>query len=112
MDHKASVKVLRFDPSRDERPRYKAYSVPYAGLTILQVLKYIYENEDPTVSFRAGCDGVGPARCGACVMEVNGAPVLACQMLATQEMVIAPHRKFIVIKDLVVDFETERGDNG
>jgi succinate dehydrogenase/fumarate reductase-like Fe-S protein len=113
LDHKANVKVLRFDPSKNEKPKYRTYSsVPYAGLTILQVLKHIYENEDPTVSFRAGCDGVGPARCGACAMEVNGVPVLACQMLATQEMVIAPHRKFMVIKDLVVDFETERGDNG
>ncbi len=91
---------------------YETYSVPYKGLTVLQVLKYIFEKEDPSLAFRWGCDGVGPARCGACVVELNGAPVLACQMLAKQEMVIRAHRKFFVIKDLVIDFEKERGDNG
>jgi succinate dehydrogenase/fumarate reductase-like Fe-S protein len=30
-------------------------------------------------------------------------------MLATKEMVIKPHQKFTIIKDLVVDFERERG---
>lgn len=112
MEERANVKVLKCDPAIDTEPKYKAYSVPYKGMTVLQVLKYIYESEDPTIAFRAGCDGVGPARCGACIMEVNGTPVLACQMLAVKEMVIRPHRKFTVIKDLVIDFELERGANG
>lgn len=38
-------------------------------------------------------------------MRVNGEPVLACQELAAEEMVIEPHPKFQVIKDLVVDFD-------
>ena len=109
MDEKANVKIFMFDPSKDKEPKYKTYEVEWKGLTVLQVLKHIYENQDAEIAFRCGCDGVGPARCGGCVIEVNGAPVLACQMLATKEMVIKPHRKFTIIKDLVVDFERERG---
>jgi len=111
VDEKANVRVMRFDPAKDKEPRYDAYGVPYKGLTVLQVLKYIFENEDPSLAFRWGCDGVGPARCGACVVEVNGAPALACQMLATPEMVLRPHQRFTVIKDLVVDFEKEGDGN-
>ena len=42
-------------------------------------------------------------------MEVNDVPVLACQKLAEKDMVIKPHHKFRVIKDLIVDFE-EKGE--
>ena len=109
MDEKATVRVFRFDPTEDVEPRYEIYKVPYRGLTVLQVLKYIYENQDPTLAFRYGCDGVGPARCGGCILEVNDVPVLACQKLAEKDMVIKPHHKFRVIKDLIVDFE-EKGE--
>ncbi len=111
MNDKATVKILLFDPSKDKEPTYKTYEAEWKGLTVLQVLKQIYENQDAGIAFRCGCDGVGPARCGACVLEVNGSPVLSCQMLATQEMMIKPHRKFAVIKDLVIDFEREGDAN-
>jgi len=108
VNKKANVKIFMFDPSQDKEPRYNTYEVEWEGLTVLQVLKRIYEDQDANIAFRCGCDGVGPARCAGCVVEVNGLPALACQVLATQEMVIKPHRKFAIIKDLVVDFEKER----
>ncbi len=113
MNDKASVKIFAFDPSKDKEPKYRTYEVEeWKGHTVLQVLRQIYENQDAEIAFRSGCDGVGPARCGACVMEVNGSPVLACETPATKEMVIKPHRKFTIIKDLVVDFERKGGSNG
>jgi succinate dehydrogenase/fumarate reductase-like Fe-S protein len=109
LDEKGDVTIFTFDPSSDNEPKYKTYEVEWKGLTVLQVLKQIYENQDAKIAFRSGCDGVGPARCGACVVEVNNSPVLACQMPATKKMVIKPHRKFTIVKDLIVDFERERG---
>lgn len=107
-NEKAHLKVFRFDPTKDKGPQYKTYQIPYQGLSVLQVLKHIYENEDPTLAFRFGCDGVGPARCGGCVLQVNDIPALACQKMAEKEMVIKPHNKFRIIKDLIVDFEKKR----
>jgi len=103
----AIVKVFRSD--RDKKEGYATYEVPCQGATVLQVLEQIYEHQDPTLAFRYGCGGSGPARCGACAMEVNDIPVLACGKQAEKEMVIKPHRKFKCLKDLVVDFETESG---
>ena len=104
---RTSVRISRFDPDNDNMPEYSEYQAPYEGLTVLQVLEYIYEKYDPTLAFRYGCDGSGPARCGACVVEVYDVPVLACRQQAYENMVVNPHRKFKVIKDLVVDFESE-----
>lgn len=107
---RATVKIFRFDPEKETTSQYKTYTVPvpYQGWTVLQVLHHIYENQDPTLAFRYGCNGNGPARCGGCALEVNGVPALSCQRLAEKEMVIRPHSKFKVIKDLVVDFEEEK----
>ena len=106
---KATVKIFRFDPMKETTSQYKIYTVPYQGLSVLQVLHHIYENQDPTLAFRYGCNGNGPARCGGCALEVNDVPALSCQRVAEKEMVIKPHSKFKLIKDLVVDFEEKRG---
>jgi succinate dehydrogenase/fumarate reductase-like Fe-S protein len=108
-EEKAVVKVLRSRRKDGERDPYQSYEIPHGEKTVLQVLEEIYETQDPTLAFRYGCGGSGPARCGACVMEVNGLPVLACRKQAEKAMVLNPHHKFKVIKDLVIDFE--RGGN-
>ena len=102
------VKVLRFDPKVDKKPRYETYLTPFEGYTVLDVLKYIYENYDSTLAFRFGCSGAGYERCGACPVLVNGRPVLSCKKLAEEKMTIEPHPKFEVIRDLAVDFDRER----
>jgi succinate dehydrogenase/fumarate reductase iron-sulfur protein len=110
MGHKETglATIFRFDPGIDERPEYREYNVPYKGFTVLQVLQYIFENDDSTLSFRYGCDGSGPARCGACVLSVNREPVLACKKPAEKNMLINPHPEFQVIKDLIVDLNEEK----
>ena len=107
-EEKATVKVFRFDPSVDKKPRYQEYNdIPYAGRSVLNVLRYIYEEYDQSLAFRRLCT---KGACGGCAMQVNGEPVLACQKPATEEMVIEPHPKFQVIRDLVVDFDEVKGE--
>ncbi len=99
----ASVKVFKFDPAVDKEPRYDRYDVPYEdGATALDILNYIYENHDPNLSFRFCCK---KGKCGSCPVSVNGRPTFSCHEPATSRMVIGPHPKFKVIKDLVVDFD-------
>lgn len=98
----ATVSIFRFDPDIDKKPHYDKYEVPYKGNSILGVLDYIYQNLDSSLSYRSGCTHVW---CGVCNLVVNGRVVLGCRKSAEKEMVIEPHPKFHVIKDLVVDFE-------
>jgi succinate dehydrogenase/fumarate reductase iron-sulfur protein len=96
-----SVKVFRFDPDRDERPRYETYQVPhYNGMTVLEVLRWIYENCEPSLAFRYGCRS---SLCGSCGVTVNGEPVLACKKKVEDNMVVEPLPKLPIIRDLVVD---------
>jgi NAD-dependent dihydropyrimidine dehydrogenase PreA subunit len=103
------VKVFRFDPQVDKDPRYETYLTPFEGHTVLDVLKYIYENYDSSLAFRFGCSGAGYERCGACSVLVNGRPALSCKQLAEEEMTIEPHPKCAVIRDLAIDFDRKVG---
>ncbi len=106
--HLASVKIYKFDPDVDKEPRYETFHVPYEGKTVFNVLEAIYRDLDQELAFRYGCEGKHDSRCGACAIEVNGLPALACRKISEKEMVLKPHPKFEVIKDLVVDFERVR----
>ena len=102
MSDLATVKVFRYDPAVDKEPRYQVFeSVPYRDRSVLEVINLIYEERDQTLAFREGC---GNGTCTGCAVVFNGEPVLACQVMARREMVIEPHPKFEVIKDLAVDF--------
>lgn len=102
------ARIFRFDPVQDKEPRFENYSVPFEGLTVLDVIRYIYENYDSSLSFRTGCAGGSYQRCGACAIMVNGTPALACKRLAEENMTIEPHPRYEIIKDLAVDFEKAR----
>jgi len=104
----AQVKIFRFNPKVDNEPKYEKYRVPYQDKTVLDVLQYILDNQDPTLSFRYGCAGAGYERCVACVVLVNDKPALSCKRMAEENMIIEPHPRFEVIKDLVIDFEREK----
>jgi len=97
----AEVSIYRLDPSNGNEPRYDTYKAPYKGNTVLGVLDYIYQNLDSSLSYREGCTH---AWCGVCTLVVNGKPVLGCRKSAEKKMVIEPHPKYQLIKDLVVDF--------
>jgi succinate dehydrogenase/fumarate reductase-like Fe-S protein len=100
----ATVKILKFDPLIDKTPRYETFHVPYEGQTVLNVLEAVYRDFDRELAFRYGCEGKHDSRCGACAVDVNGVSALACRKISEKEMVIEPHAKFEILKDLVVNF--------
>jgi fumarate reductase iron-sulfur subunit len=51
-------------------------------MSVLDVIRYIYENLDRTLSFREACK-IG--WCGCCVVIVNGKAALSCQEIAEEE---------------------------
>ena len=96
-----TAKVYRFNPNRDQSARFATYEIPYKdGLSVMNVIQYIYENIDPTLSHYYSCR-IG--RCGGCHIFVNGRAVQSCCTRASEEMVIEPpHRIGLrVIKDLI-----------
>ncbi len=98
-------KILRFDPMKDTEPRFALYRhEPRPKDTVLEVLKDIRDQQDPSLSFRYSCR---EAVCGSCGMVVNGRIALACRTLVdtlgTGEVVIEPLPNLEIRKDLIVD---------
>lgn len=89
-------------------PRYfSVYWVDFsklAGNTVIDLLNYIRENLDSSLSFRQSCQ-VG--QCGICSMNINGKNTLACTtpLTADTQIVIRPLTQYPVIHDLVVDLD-------
>ncbi len=100
------VRIFRFDPAVDKKPRYDSYQgIPYKDRSVLEVIEAIYQEHDPSLAFRHLCTN---GSCSGCSLVVNGKPVLACQESAQKEMTIEPHPKFEIIRDLAVDFNRRR----
>ena len=103
MVERALVRVFRFDPEKDDKPRYKEYDVPVEeGMSVLRALRYIYEHFDGSLAFRDYFCRTN--QCGMCGMLVNGKPAFACNRKLEKETTIEPLAGFPVIKDLIVDF--------
>jgi len=121
------VKVFRFNPAKDKEPTYKTYEVPklshdeaqakvsimgeHRAQTILDVLEYIYQNLDHTLSYYATCRR---GECRACGVLVNGKAILSClakasvRVDAKGEMTIEPLPNIQVVKDLIVKRYSDR----
>jgi succinate dehydrogenase/fumarate reductase iron-sulfur protein len=99
-------KIRRFDPEQ-KRSYTSTFEVPIRkGTTLLDVLLYIKDNLDESLTFRQSCRmGI----CGDCAINVNGKPMLACytQVLDLGEnlLTVEPLSNAPVIKDLVVDMQ-------
>ena len=84
------------------------FDVPaYENQTVLDVVSWVQQNADPTLSYRFACR-VG--MCGSCAMMVNGVPRWTCRTHISKvsdgnALTIAPLRNLPVVKDLVVDMD-------
>jgi len=103
MIEKATVKVWRFDPTVDQKPRYDTYHLPpgnWDRVKVIDVLRYIYENYDSGLSFRESCR---QGFCKACALKINNKMKLACEVFLEKETVIEPAPNHTIIKDIVTE---------
>ncbi|MBI2304087.1 MAG: 2Fe-2S iron-sulfur cluster binding domain-containing protein [Chloroflexi bacterium] len=103
MTDEIQVKVFRYDPSRDDAPRYDEFSVPRReGMVVGDVVEYIYENLDGSLAFRYECR---TRQCGSCVIEINGRPAMMCMAPVGDalSLVLEPLGSLPVVRDLVTD---------
>ncbi|MCD6291443.1 MAG: succinate dehydrogenase iron-sulfur subunit [Anaerolineae bacterium] len=102
-----TVKILRYNPEKDEKQHYESYQVEADPTDrVLDLLEKIKGYQDGTLAFRRSCaHGI----CGSCAMRINGRNRLACKTLVqdlnTTKITVEPLLGLRVIKDLVVDME-------
>lgn len=107
---KIKFRIRRCYPMGEEScdPYVQAYDVVVTeGMTVLDALLKIADEQDPTLSFRKSCRS---AICGSCAMKINGFAKLACSTQIIPEykkhgeITIEPLSNHAIVKDLVVDF--------
>lgn len=95
-----TIKVLRYDPAKDEKPHYETYEVEETEkMKVLDALNYINHTYGAGIAYRCSCRA---GQCGSCALKVNGEVKLACKAEVEDNAVIEP-LDFEVLKDLVVD---------
>ena len=106
-DIKMTSKTLQVTIERSGSAQ-RDFEVPaYDNQTVLDVVSWIQQQVDPTLSYRFACR-VG--MCGSCAMTVNGVPRWTCRthiakVSAGGHVTIGPLRNFPVVKDLAVDMD-------
>jgi len=103
--HSRVVKIYRYDPDKADNPRLDSFEVDLdqCGPMVLDVIIYIKNQIDSTLTFRRSCrEGV----CGSCAMTINGHNTLACTMPIEDikgVISIYPLPHLPVKKDLIAD---------
>jgi succinate dehydrogenase / fumarate reductase iron-sulfur subunit len=103
----ADVRILRYDPERDQKQHWESYRVDCDPKLdrVLDLLHRVKYEMDGTLTFRRSCaHGV----CGSDAMLINGRNRLACKIRIEQlgkRITVAPLPGLPVIKDLVVDMD-------
>ncbi|WP_050525962.1 succinate dehydrogenase/fumarate reductase iron-sulfur subunit [Pseudorhodobacter aquimaris] len=88
--------------------QFESFKVPaQESQTILDVVAWVQQNQDPTLTYRYACR-VG--MCGSCAMMVNGVPRWTCRthvkkVLVNNNLEVGPLRNLPVIKDLATDMD-------
>ena len=100
------LKVLRFDPEKDEDSHFETYTIEAQPMDrLLDCLHKIKWDIDSSLALRRSCaHGI----CGSDAMVINGVNMLACKVLIKdlkQPIKVEPIRGLPLIKDLIVDME-------
>jgi succinate dehydrogenase / fumarate reductase iron-sulfur subunit len=101
------LRILRYDPERDDRPHWDAYRVEADPRTdrVLDLLHRVKYEHDGSLTFRRSCaHGI----CGSDAMLINGRNRLACKERVEKlgrKISVAPLQGLPVVKDLVVDMD-------
>jgi succinate dehydrogenase / fumarate reductase iron-sulfur subunit len=101
---KVELRILRFDPERDEAQRWERYELEAGPMDrVLDLLLRVKAEQDGTLSFRRSC---GHGICGSDAMMINNRNRLACRIRVDQlgrKISVAPLPGLPVEKDLIVD---------
>lgn len=100
-----TFKILRFDPAIDPEPHFEVFfHEPKPNDSLMESLKDIRDQQDPSLAFRYSCR---EAVCGSCGLVVNGDIALSCRTLIadldSDLIVVEPLPNLEIQKDLVVD---------
>jgi succinate dehydrogenase / fumarate reductase iron-sulfur subunit len=100
------LRVFRYNPEIDKRPRFEIYTVEAEPTDqVLDLLNRVKWEQDGTLSYRKSCaHGV----CGSDAVRINGVNRLACKVLVRDvgaRIQVEPILGMKVIKDLIVDME-------
>ncbi len=106
-----TLKIHRYDPDT-KRSWIQEYRLE-AGriLRFVDLFRKINDEQDPTLTWNSSCEH---GQCGTCSVNVNGKPLLACELLVenavryfnTTTFTIEPLTIAPVVRDLLVDLET------
>ncbi len=100
-DKTVKITISRFNPATDKEAHLESYLVPISeGMSVLGALDYIYETLDSSLSYydHAACaQGI----CKTCMSKINGEPALLCQTQLTDDIIVEPLDRFIVVRDIV-----------
>ena len=105
-----TLKIHRYDPEMS-RSWVQTYQLE-AGriLRFVDVFRKINEEQDPTLAWNSSCEH---GQCGTCSVQVNGKPMLACELLVenavdyfkTTTFEVKPLPVAPVVRDLVINFD-------
>jgi succinate dehydrogenase/fumarate reductase-like Fe-S protein len=86
-----------------EEGHFEAYEVPFeAGQSVLDGLRWIRANRDPTLAIRFSC--INANACKECMMEIDGATTYACTTrLEPRDMTVRPLPNKALVRDLVTE---------
>jgi succinate dehydrogenase/fumarate reductase-like Fe-S protein len=94
--------IIQRGASKEER-KTERFEVPFVpGQTVLDGLRYIRSQIDPTLAFRFSC--INANACKECMMAIDGKIAYACTTrLRDGEMKLAPLPKKALVNDLVTE---------
>jgi succinate dehydrogenase/fumarate reductase-like Fe-S protein len=101
VSERATLKIWR-GAARDAGS-FEAHDVPFEpGQSVLDGLRWIRQNRDPTLAFRYSC--INANACKECMLELDGQTVYACTArLEAREMTLAPLGNKLLVRDLVTE---------
>ncbi|HWR29734.1 MAG TPA: 2Fe-2S iron-sulfur cluster-binding protein [Negativicutes bacterium] len=104
------IQALRFDPDHQGESRFQSYEV--ATMEALSVMALLVKIHEMDASFACRTSTCFKGQCGSCLIRMNGQDVLGCVTLVRpgESVVLEPHSKFRVIRDMVVDFLQPKED--
>lgn len=104
-----TARVFRFNPQKDENPKYVVYEVQSdKSISVLNLLNYIHHNLDRSLAYRNYICHLGV--CMSCLLHIDGKNVRGCSKIVRpgDTVHIEPPAGYEVVRDLVVDFRTKK----